>query len=463
MYYYALLNMNDVVWTIQSSEQPLDHPEYILIDSYDESLIGKWYDRSDNTFKEASVQQLAEISSNVIAYKDQNLWLNDVVDGKAEENHTHSEYAMASHTHDYAPADHTHSIYSLSTHTHGYLPLAGGTMTGNITGSGNFKIQNAANSGSVILYGGTGSTDGAFMVLGGKNNSEYAGRFQLKVTDGTNNIYFHAKPDNTFSWNNKHIVRSVNNVNADINGNVNINNFDVKATNPITSTSNDTVAKWCELGGGVYYFNTTGYLLNQPSQYGFVINFESGSNVFQIWKTQVSGSLFVRSGNANGWGQNWTELLTTNGGTVSGEVNFSGGLVKVKGNQGLYATDSRLTVGSNNLETYIVGSTIYSRVAITVASDERLKEGIEDLDVKRACEFVNKLKVKEYNYIGCEDDKRIGVIAQDLIEADSEMAKALVKEDKDGYLSVSYSELVGPLIVAVQQLQKRVEELEKSK
>lgn len=462
MYYYAQLDEKDFCYNIMESVVIMTDYNMVQVASLTEDIIGLWYDRDDCTFKVAPIHALADHSTDQINYKDQDVWLNDVLDGKAESDHTHSDYALTDHTHsNYANSSHTHD-YAASNHTHSYLPLSGGTMTGHITGSGNFKIQNSANTGSSIIYGGTGSADGAWFVLGGKNNPDYPGRFQLKVSDGTNNVYLQAKPDGTFSWNGKYLVRTVNNTNADINGNVNINNFDVKATNPITSTSNDTVAKWCELGGGVYYFNTTGYLLNQPAQYGFVINYENGSNVFQIWKTQVNGALFVRSGNANGWGQNWTEVLTSTGGTISGEVNFSGGLVKVKGNQALYATDTRLTVGSNNLETYIVGDAIYSRVAITVASDERLKEDIQPSNVDKLADFISNVEIVDYKYKS-DDEKHIGVIAQQLEKADPEIAKALVKTEADGYKYVSFSELVFPLIAAVQKLQKRVEELENAK
>ncbi|MBR2504915.1 MAG: tail fiber domain-containing protein, partial [Elusimicrobiaceae bacterium] len=193
-----------------------------------------------------------------------------------------------------------------------------------------------------------------------------------------------------------------------------------------------------------------------------VINFENGSNVFQIWKTQVGGAMYVRSGNANGWGQQWTELLTTNGGSISGEVDFTGGLVRVKGNQTFYATDTRLTLGTNNLETYICGDGIVSRSAITVASDERLKKNIKPFDTKKLADFISKLEIVDFQYKG-DDKKHVGVIAQQVQKADSEVAERLVNVDKAGFLSVSFSELVFPLIAAVQDLQKRVAELEKGK
>ncbi|MBR2504361.1 MAG: hypothetical protein IKB61_00260, partial [Elusimicrobiaceae bacterium] len=284
MYYYAVLNLKGIVETISVLSSPLDDYYFIQIGFEDTSLIGLWYDRSANTFKTAPVSVQALYSSDVLQYKNEEKWLNEVIDGKAEADHTH-DYAASDHTHNYANASHSHSIsevadlqssldgkasashthsqYAESSHTHSYLPLAGGTMTGHITGTGNFKIQNAAATGSTIVYGGTGASDGAWFVLGGKNNPDYPGRFQLKVSDGTNNIYLQAKPDGTFSWNGKHLVRTVNSATADINGNVNINSFDVKGTNPITSTSNDTVSKWVALGGGVYYFNTKEILDNK--------------------------------------------------------------------------------------------------------------------------------------------------------------------------------------------------------
>ena len=59
-------------------------------------------------------------SSNEIYYNgDTEVCLTDVVDGKAEENHTHSEYASADHTHSgYAASDHTHTEYAPVSHEH---------------------------------------------------------------------------------------------------------------------------------------------------------------------------------------------------------------------------------------------------------------------------------------------------------------------------------------------------------
>lgn len=85
-----------------------------------------------------------------------------------------------------------------------------------------------------------------------------------------------------------------------------------KGTNPVTSTADDTPAKWKSIGAGVYYFNTNNYLINQPSAYGFIINYVFGDDIFQLWKTQSAGYMYYRSGTAvTGWGESWTKCANT--------------------------------------------------------------------------------------------------------------------------------------------------------
>lgn len=139
-------------------------------------------------------------------------------------------------------------------------------------------------------------------------------------------------------------------------------------------------------------------------------------------------------------------------GAPDGTLTWSGGVFKVGGQQTVYVTDSRITFGTTNRETYLTGSTIYSRSAIQVASDARLKTDIEDADAERAIEFIRNLKIHDYRYKD-SDEKRVGVIAQELLA--DEYGKKFVKEGEDGTLSVSYSELIFPLIMAVQKLMNK--------
>ena len=79
--------------------------------------------------------------------------------------------------------------------------------------------------------------------------------------------------------------------------------------NPIASVEEDTIEKWDTIGSGFAWFSEPNRLNNQPSNYGLLINFVPNSyEVTQIWKTHSSGAMFIRSGNGNSWGQQWTKV-----------------------------------------------------------------------------------------------------------------------------------------------------------
>lgn len=87
------------------------------------------------------------------------------------------------------------------------------------------------------------------------------------------------------------------------------NGFTFLGVNPISSTSDDTTANWAALGTGYARYDTTGLLINQPSRWSFVINFNYDGDIFQIWNTQDRGPMYYRCGNVNGWGKPWTKIL----------------------------------------------------------------------------------------------------------------------------------------------------------
>ena len=155
-----------------------------------------------------------------------------------------------------------------------------------------------------------------------------------------------------------------------------------------------------------------------------------------------------------------SQYFPSTGGTITGETNFSGGLVRLKGVQTLFNSGSMITLSSNNTQTMIAGSAIYSKVTISVSSDERLKENIAPVDTQACIDFINAIDVKTFNYKGNETPC-VGVIAQQLEKLSPELAKRLVTKGEDGMLGVKTSDIVFPLVVAVQALSARVAELEK--
>lgn len=107
----------------------------------------------------------------------------------------------------------------------------------------------------------------------------------------------------------------------------------IKGSNTITSTANDTTAKWGAHGTSVHWYTTAGQLTDQPSAWGYLFNIGTGSEVHQLWMTQASGNMLHRGGNGSGWSGTWRTILDSinystyalplSGGTVTGTLVLS--------------------------------------------------------------------------------------------------------------------------------------------
>lgn len=154
-----------------------------------------------------------------------------------------------------------------------------------------------------------------------------------------------------------------------------------------------------------------------------------------------------------------SDYLPKSGGTVNGDLGVSG-ILRVNGQQSIYDSGTMVTLSTNNRETMIAGSKIYSKTTISVSSDRRLKENIEAVSAEDMADIVKGLDIKTFNYIG-KDEPCIGVIAQEVAESCPEYAKYFLRQDENGYFSVKAADLVFPLIATVQKLAKEIEELKK--
>lgn len=98
---------------------------------------------------------------------------------------------------------------------------------------------------------------------------------------------------------------------------------------------------------------------------------------------------------------------------------------------------------------------IYASTNIIVGSDRRIKEHIKDLDQDGA-EFCRNLRPVVYRKDG---EVHLGFYAQDVQEANRWNAEITPVGNK-GYMGLSYTELIAPLVAYCQTLEKRIEELE---
>lgn len=90
-----------------------------------------------------------------------------------------------------------------------------------------------------------------------------------------------------------------------------------------------------------------------------------------------------------------------------------------------------------------------------ITSDKRLKKNIKDLDVS----WIDSLKIKEFEYKTTSEKKQIGLIAQDYLDKD--FSKYFLSKNKEGYYSINYGNITNALIKYCQQLESRINELEK--
>lgn len=449
MYYYAQLNENDIVTDIVESETEIVDDYFIAIDSEDQSLIGKRYDRDTQTFVEVQFADLAAHSTDEINVGTSNTCLTNALAAKAD----------------------TANVYS-KTEADAKFALIGSTGSGSGTAG-----ADGADGEDGGYYTPTVAADGTLSWTASKTDMPAVAPVNIKGADGE------AGADGADGLDGTTVVvgtvtTGVAGSSAAVQGVLN------EETN--TLTLNFTIPQGAQgekgdagdaaevdaytkaevdnkLSGKADSSHSHDYA---PSTHNHSMSDITGLSSAIAGKADSShshneyaSSNHTHSGYASS-SHTHSNYFSTSGGTITGETNFSGGLVRLKGTQTLYNSGSIITLSSNNVQTMIAGSAIYSKVAISVSSDERLKENIANVDAQACIDFVNAIDVKTFNYKDNETPC-VGVIAQQLEKASPELAERLVTKDEEGMLGVKTSDLVFPLIVAVQALSARVATLEK--
>ena len=92
-------------------------------------------------------------------------------------------------------------------------------------------------------------------------------------------------------------------------------------------------------------------------------------------------------------------------------------------------------------------------------SDKRLKENITDTAVK-ALDKINRLNMVAFDFIESKKHEEIGLIAQE-VETIVPRIVSRDPDNPDGYLHIDYTALVPYLIKAIQELNQKIEKMEK--
>lgn len=183
------------------------------------------------------------------------------------------------------------------------------------------------------------------------------------------------------------------------------NILNIKGSNTISSTTNDTTANWVQQNNSVHWYSTAGQIIDQPSQYGFLVNLASGGDVHQIWMTQSAGNMYHRGGNGSGWsGDTWRTMLDSSNFTSYSPTLSGGGAtgtwgISVSGNASTATTlqtTRKIGKASFNGTSDIYLSNIMGRATTTSSSNSYTYY----ITVTNEFEGINNIKVYFYNSDG---------------------------------------------------------------
>lgn len=133
-----------------------------------------------------------------------------------------------------------------------YFPLTGGALSGSM-------ITRTVDDDCINIYSGT-QPKGACLIMSGKDRPTMGGQFHLLSTDDTHEYRLIGTPQGTLTWGDKHLIRSVNGIFAETNGNVNIasvtsaeqdGNGDNIASTYVKLTSPQTISAQHDFSTGV--------------------------------------------------------------------------------------------------------------------------------------------------------------------------------------------------------------------
>lgn len=139
------------------------------------------------------------------------------------------------------------------------------------------------------------------------------------------------------------------------------------------------------------------------------------------------------------------------GGVQNTRVGVIGGSTQAVGEFNVKVNSA----GTESSTIVLRAQTVYANGNILSSSDARLKEHIKYLD-EDAAEFCRKLRPAVFIK---DNGKHLGLYAQD-VKAVNEWGADIVSTDTDGYLALSYTELIAPLVAYCQSLERRIKELE---
>lgn len=277
----------------------------------------------------------------------QGKYLKNLIDGKSNNGHNHD--------------DRYYTETEINSKLANYLPLSGGTLTGALNFANNIwnvvgddvAIGDMNIAGTLGVMGKNGNTAIKLVQFGASTTSGDAAPGVAWICTGNGTSTISGILSGTFSGNLSGNASTATNVAwSGVTGKP--STFTPSShdhswlltynDNTITSIAKDTTTEWGKYNCSVHWYTFDKCITDQPSQYGFLINFVHYKDVHQLWLAQPGGSIVHRGGNINGWSGSWSVMLdsynytfytvTKSGLGASGTwgINISGSSASCTGN-----------------------------------------------------------------------------------------------------------------------------------
>lgn len=405
-WYYALIDQNNICIDIGDYGEEVIGPNYIRIDELDDSLIGMMWDSENERWVEAPIHLQADLSTDNINVGTQDIWLTTKLSnmdaataGKAGKAATYTADNFAAFNEN-------------------------GDLKDSGKNAANFATAGHAHTG---VYAPADHTHDNYASVSHAHSGVYA------TTDHTHDGYAASTHTHT--------------------------NYAATDHTHDYAASNHTHSAYAATN------HTHDYAASNHTHSGYASTSHTHSNYAASGHTHTS---------------------------IPNNLDITG-ILRVKGQQAISMDTTALStvLGTGNHDTYIAGKSVVQINATTtkcshliprthnahdlggsvrfrnvylvntpnVSSDERLKENIESVPSEKCLNFIDGINPVTYNYKQYPEEKRFGVIAQNVLAADPELANYIVETAPDEYLSVKPSDLVYALIGAVKQLKAEVDAL----
>ncbi len=347
-----------------------------------------------------------------------------------------------------------------------FLPLAGGTMTGPITSTGNPSItMGAANfTGNLTIAEGNVNLDASSAVAGNimkggsrfiHNSGDYntflgidAGNLGITGLRNTANGYSALSGNTTGSDNTAGGAYALQNNSTGTNNNA----FGSQAL-----FSNTTAYENNAFGGSALYYNTTGYQNTACGEQTLNHNItgprNTGNGSFSL-AYNTTGSYNT----ASGFSALLTNVTGTNNTAIGSSADVSAGNLSnataIGANAVVNASD-KIRLGDANV------TVIEAEVGLTVVSDSARKENIRPIDGEAVLRNLRELNLASWNLKGhnSEEFRHYGPMAQEFFAAFGHDGIGRIGTPT----TINSSDMAGILMIAVQALEKRTAEVQSMK